>query len=55
MKRKRLRAALSASREAWGLPALMVAECAILEPGLIFDSFLHSTAREHPEIHGVGD
>ena len=51
----RLRAALSASRDACGFLALMVAQCAMLESCLMFDGFLHPAVGEHPEIHGVDD
>ncbi len=52
----RLRAALSASRDACSLLALiMVAQCAILKSRLMFDGFLYPAVGEHPEIHGVDD
>ena len=47
--------ALSASRDACGFLALMLAECAKLESHLMFARFLYPAVGEHPEIHGVDD
>ena len=40
-----LRPALSASRDACGFLALMLAQCAMLESRLMFDGFLHPAVR----------
>jgi len=55
IRENRHRPPLSVSKDACGLPALMSAQCPILESSLMFYGFLRTVARGHPEIHGIGE
>ena len=55
IRENRHRPPLSVSKDACGLPALMTAQCPILESSLMFYGVLRIAARGHPEIHGIGE